>query len=98
MWEALITFFTQPPPALDPTLVPWVTAFIAGNVIVVSIVWALLKFIAKQTPWAGDDKIIQVFSGAFAAMKGAIKPKSKPCDEHEAGEEGLCSKCGQVIE
>lgn len=72
MWEVIITFFSQAPPALDPVFLPWLGALISGNVILGTGVWALLKYIAKLTPWAGDDKIIQIFTGAVGAMGGAM--------------------------
>ena len=37
--------------------------FIQGNFITVSIIIAVLKMIAKETPWATDDKIIEIFIG-----------------------------------
>jgi len=77
MWEAILRFFSQPPPAFDPVFIPWVTALIAGNIIIASAVWALLKYIAKITPWAQDDKIIQILTGAYVAVKDAVKPKPK---------------------
>lgn len=77
MWEAVVRFFSQPPPAVDPVFIPWVTALIAGNIIFFSGVWALLKYIAKLTPWAEDDKIIQIITGAFSAIKEAVSPSGE---------------------
>ena len=111
MWEVLITFFSQAPPALDPTFLPWLGKLISGNVIVGTGLWALLKHIAKLTPWAEDDKILQIISGAVAAVKGSVSSKkavdhvcdhedchSVECDEHVADGNGVCEKCGHDIE
>jgi len=102
MWDAIVLFFSQPPPAIDPTFIPWLSALIAGNVIVFSAVWAFLKYIAKATPWAGDDKILQIITGAFGAFMGVLKPGTKlqevACEEHVSDGNGTCEKCGQQIE
>jgi hypothetical protein len=107
MWDVVITFFSQPPPALDPVFIPWLAALIAGNVIIVSGTWALLKYIAKLTPWAEDDRILQIISGAYGAVKGAVSPikavdhvcdDPATCDEHVVDGNGTCEKCGQDIE
>jgi hypothetical protein len=37
--------------------------FIQENFITISIILAVLKMIAKETPWATDDKIIEIFTG-----------------------------------
>ena len=99
MWDAIFTFFSQPPPALDPVFIPWVTALIAGNIIIFSGLWAFLKYIAKATPWAGDDKVLQILTGAFGALMGVIKPSPEvECVEEEAHEEGvLCPTCHKVL-
>jgi hypothetical protein len=101
MWDMIVLFFSQPPPALDPTLIPWLTALIAGNIIIFSAVWAFLKYVAKATPWAGDDKILQILTGAVAAVRGAVSSKKavdRVCDEHVADGNGVCEKCGHQIE
>ncbi len=91
---------------LDPTFIPWLTALIGGNVIVFSAVWAFLKFVAKATPWAWDDKVLQILTGAFGAFMGVLRPGTKvvelteECDhtdcDHVVGEP--CPTCGKVIE
>ncbi len=108
MWEALITFFSTPPPALDPVFIPWLTALIAGNIIIVSGLWALLKYIAKITPWAVDDKIVQIVTGGVTAVRDVVSPlikkKEAPVVEEECAHEPdspdavLCGKCGQALE
>ncbi len=113
MWDAIVLFFSQPPPALDPTFIPWLTALIAGNVIVFSAVWALLKYVAKTTPWAGDDKILQIITGAFGAFMGVLRPGAavervcdhEDCDHVECDHADcdhvvgeVCPTCGHHIE
>ena len=95
MFQFVIDFFATKPPALDPLFIPWVTALIAGNVIVFSGLWALLKYIAKLTPWAEDDKIIQIISGAYAAVKSAIPIKKKETNLGVAAPDTHCEKCGK---
>ena len=92
MWEAIYAFFQAPAPALDPVLIPWIAAFIAGNIIVMTGVWALLKYIAKLTPWAEDDKILQIITGGFTAVKDAVKPKME-----EKTVPKRCGKCGEYL-
>jgi hypothetical protein len=83
MWQTIINFFAQPPPALDPVFIPWLTALIAGNIIIATGVWALMKYIAKITPWAQDDKIIQIITGGLAAVKGAVSRKDTVTSEED---------------
>ena len=40
----------------------WLLNFIKENVMTISIVVAILKVIAQETPWAVDDKILQIFT------------------------------------
>lgn len=94
MIDLIQQFFQQAPPAIDPTLVPWMVDLIAGNIIVGTGLWALLKFIAKRTPWAGDDKIIQIVTGAFGAVKDAVGPVKKDIVEPELD---LCESCGLPV-
>lgn len=97
MLETLLTFFSQPPPAFDPVFIPWLSALIAGNIIILGSIWAALRYVAKITPWAGDDKIIQILTGVFTALKSG-KSKGVECDEHVANAEGVCESCGHPIE
>ena len=92
MWEFIVSFFGAPPPALDPLFVPWIAALIAGNVIIGTGLWALFKYIAKLTQWAQDDKIIQIITGAYDAIKGAV---SKERELPEFSQEPKCEKCGK---
>jgi len=94
MFQTIINYFSQPPPAFDPLFVPWITALIAGNIIVGTAIWTLLKYIAKLTPWATDDKIIQIITGAFGAVKDAVKRNPAPVDLAD-GE--ICDKCGSAL-
>lgn len=113
MIEAIVAFFSTEPPAMDPTLIPWMTALVAGNIITVTGLWALLKYIAKQTPWATDDKILQIITGGVTAIKGAVIPlvgkKEVPIEKKEemveecehkldSPDAEVCGKCGQPIE
>jgi len=45
--------------ALDPILV----AFLSKNIITLGVALKLLKELAKATPWALDDKIVQIATG-----------------------------------
>lgn len=45
--------------ALDPILM----AFLSGNLITLGLALKILKEIAKATPWAVDDKVIQIVTG-----------------------------------
>ena len=111
MIEAIVAFFSTEPPAMDPTLVPWIAALVAGNIITVTGLWAFLKYVAKLTPWAADDKILQIITGGVSAVKGAVMPLMKKgngkkemvveekCVDgvHLLGDNGKCKKCGQPI-
>ena len=44
--------------ALDPILLE----FLAGNVVTLGLVLAILKVAAKATPWAIDDEILQILT------------------------------------
>jgi len=46
--------------------------FISENWLTISFVLVILKGIAQITPWAEDDQIVQIITGAF----GVLKPKS----------------------
>lgn len=41
----------------------WLLNFIRENMISISLIIAVLKIIAQETPWAADDKILQIFTG-----------------------------------
>ena len=41
----------------------WLLEFIKENMITMSLVLAALKVVAVETPWASDDKIIEIFTG-----------------------------------
>ncbi len=47
--------------------------FVSNNWLTITFVLAILKGLAKITPWANDDKIVQVFSGAFDMIKNRKK-------------------------
>jgi len=93
MFQFVIDFFSTPPPAFDPLFIPWITALIAGNVIVFSGLWGLFKYIAKLTPWAEDDKIIQIISGAYGAIKEAIPTRKKEIETTDP--DVKCETCGK---
>jgi hypothetical protein len=40
----------------------WLLKFIQDNLITIGVILAILKEIAIETPWAVDDKIIQILS------------------------------------
>jgi len=40
----------------------WLLNFIKENIMTISLVTAILKIIAQETPWAVDDKILQIFT------------------------------------
>ncbi len=46
-----------------PNLDAWLIPFITKNVITLGIVVKALKILAKKTPWAADDEIVQLFTG-----------------------------------
>jgi hypothetical protein len=96
MFQPILDFFTNvPPPAFDPVFIPWISKLVAGNVIIFGGLWAFLKAIAKATPWAGDDKIIQILTGAVAAVKEAVK--KKPGDPSPS-ESVICPECQRLID
>jgi hypothetical protein len=109
MWESIVTFFSQVPPAADPMIVPWVAGFIAGNIITITVIWTILKQVAKITPWAGDDKVIQIFTGVLGAVKTAVTPllpkknSTTPvvveeCEHKPDSPNGeICANCGEPI-
>lgn len=37
--------------------------FVQDNIITISLVLGVLKVIAIETPWAGDDKIVEIITG-----------------------------------
>ena len=48
--------------SFDPILLD----FVQGNAITIGLVFAILKVIAKNTPWAVDDEIVQILTGFFS--------------------------------
>jgi hypothetical protein len=47
----------------------YIKAFISNNSFFLLLVYSLLKGTAKVTPWAHDDKIIQIFGGLIPFVK-----------------------------
>ena len=47
--------------------------FIKENLITIGLVLAVLKVIAKETSWAVDDRILEIFTGYFNKTKGDKK-------------------------
>ena len=47
----------------------YVTEFIAGNWLTISIALGLLKGLANMTPSVKDDKIVTLFSNIFGGLK-----------------------------
>jgi hypothetical protein len=43
--------------------------FIRDNLLTIGLVLAVLKEIAKATPWAVDDKIVQILTGFIGRKK-----------------------------
>jgi len=68
----LVHLFSTDPVMLDAVLVPWTQKFIGGNILTFTVLWAVLKYIAVITPWAKDDEILQILTGAAKAAKEAI--------------------------
>ena len=50
----------------------WLLEFLKENMITMSLVLAMLKVIAIETPWATDDKIIAMFTGFLNKDKNEI--------------------------
>jgi len=42
---------------------------IQENIITIGLVLAILKAVAKETPWAVDDRIIEILTGFFKNRK-----------------------------
>ena len=59
----------------DLILLTFAKQFISNNIMTITLVLAILKKIAIETKWAGDDKIIQIFTGfvAYIQDRRAIK-------------------------
>ena len=49
--------------------------FIANNTLAIGLFLAVLKVIAKATPWAGDDEILQIFTSFIGRNKPVSKKK-----------------------
>ena len=43
--------------------------FIKENLITISLILAALKVVAKETPWATDDRILEIFTGFLNRTK-----------------------------
>lgn len=43
--------------------------FVKNNLVTIGLVLAILKAIALETPWAVDDKILQIFSEFIGRKK-----------------------------
>ena len=43
---------------LDPII--W--EFVQGNFVFLTLIFSVLKVVAKKTPWAVDDEIVQIFT------------------------------------
>jgi len=43
----------------------YILEFVRTNIVTLSLIVAILKVIAIQTPWAIDDKIIEIFTNFF---------------------------------
>ena len=41
----------------------WLLEFMKENMITGALVLSVLKVVAMETPWAADDKIIEIFTG-----------------------------------
>jgi hypothetical protein len=48
---------------------PYIIEFVSGNWLALSLALGVLKVIAKMTPWAHDDEILQVFTGIFSQVR-----------------------------
>lgn len=44
-------------------------AFVKDNLVTISLALAVLKAIAEETPWAIDNKILQIFTEFFNRKK-----------------------------
>jgi len=47
----------------------WLLNFIKENMVSISLIIAVLKVIAIETPWAADDQIIKIFTGFLSRDK-----------------------------
>lgn len=47
----------------------WLLEFLKENMVTVGLALALLKVIAKATPWAVDDEILQILTGFVGRKK-----------------------------
>ena len=43
--------------------------FVQNNMVTLCLALGVLKVIAKETPWAADDEIIQILTGFFGKLK-----------------------------
>ena len=49
---------------------PYITEFVSGNWIALSLFLGTLKVIARMTSWVGDDAIYTLLSGVFNQIRG----------------------------
>jgi hypothetical protein len=56
-----------------PNLDPYITEFISGNWLAITIFLTLLKGVAIMTPSATDNKIHELLSGLFGQIRGSNK-------------------------
>lgn len=47
----------------------WLLDFVGKNWLTISFALVLLKGVAKITPWAQDDEIVQILTGAFDLLR-----------------------------
>jgi hypothetical protein len=46
-----------------------VLSFVKENLVTIGLVLWVLKEVARETPWACDDKIFQILTGMFEKVK-----------------------------
>jgi len=78
MFNSILSFFNPIKEGLDPFIFSGaeeITQIVGNNIITISLGLIILKWIAKKTPWAGDDKIHQILTGLFQLIKsGNLTP------------------------
>lgn len=57
---------------------PIVIEFLAKNIFTINVALFIVKGLAKITPWAKDDQILQIFSGAVDLYKNRKIEEKKP--------------------
>lgn len=74
----IVEFFqVYDPVSLDIVMIPWLQKFVAGNLITIYMCKKLAEYIAKVTPWAKDDEILQIFTGAIREVVDAFRGARK---------------------